>query len=254
MNSLTTAPLPSYQTRIAKALSTIAWTSSVFLAGVGLVAACKPSYPEQPSGQRCMPFPQDNDNVYVLDLPGPDQTAFYTALKDGPVILAYTRCSLRVLPQCRSVTAQRGAYRMDWAPRQFEQLEIRTQDELAAKLPLWFVDFNATLQKQGALTLKYRVHGAASLQSPAPRIREFTDRNACQDATHAVTWAQLGEYYLYAGAASNVGGSTNVPVVGAGAGAYSNQNTASLRSAQCTSTNLGEACPVLTAKLLRLRP
>src|SRR3954467_9941955 len=68
----------------------------------------------------------------VTEWPASEKANLEVLLRTGAVAVAYSGCSMRVLPECRV----RGAYQWTRTTPSTDSLEIDDADELYAKLPL----------------------------------------------------------------------------------------------------------------------
>src|SRR6266496_2865706 len=88
--------------------------------------------PEMPIQQARCRVAASRENPLVTEWPASEKANLEALMRQGSVVVAYSGCNLRVLPQCRV----RGAYRWRRTTTATDMVEIRDADELYAKLPI----------------------------------------------------------------------------------------------------------------------
>jgi hypothetical protein len=85
----------------------------------------------------------------VTEWPASEKANLEVLSHNGAVAVAYSGCSLRVLPQCRV----RGSYQWMRTTPSTDSLEIKDADELFAKLPLGAASLEGELKRSGRLAV-----------------------------------------------------------------------------------------------------
>jgi hypothetical protein len=173
----------------------------------------------------------------VTEWPASEKANLEVLLRAGAVAVAFSGCSMRVLPECRV----RGAYSWSRTTPATDSLEINDADELYAKLPLGAPSLEGELKRSGKLAVQTVVSGQLRLEGAAPG--DIPKEGPCAQATHIVSALSLGAFALKAGGTRNAGATLGVASIGEAG--YKNERSADLlRSAgdfdSCkTSTNEG---------------
>jgi len=156
-------------------------------------------------------------NPVVTEWPASEKANLEARLRDGGVAVAYSGCSMRVLPQCRV----KGTYAWQRTTPATDVMEIENEDELYAKLPLGAVSLEGELKSSGKLAVQTTVAGQFRLQGYAPPEVGLGD---CQGATHVLTSLSVGAFELKSGGALSTSGGATVAVIGqAHAGTHSSE-------------------------------
>ena len=111
--------------------------------------------PEMPATQARCKVAASRENPLVTEWLASEKANLEALLRQGAVVVAYSGCSLKLLPQCRV----RGAYQWRRTTTSTDTLEIRDADELYAKLPLGAVSLEGELQRSGRLAVQTTVSG-----------------------------------------------------------------------------------------------
>jgi hypothetical protein len=172
-----------------------------------------------PTSQARCKVAASRDNPLVTEWPASEKANLEALLRQGSVVVAYSGCSLRVLPQCRV----RGSYQWRRTTTSTDMVEIRDSDELYAKLPLGAASLEGELQRSGRLAVQTTVSGQMQLTSYDPR--GTAQGGYCQGATHVVSALSVGAFKLHSGGAATAGGSAGIAGIGAGAKSSSEQVT-----------------------------
>lgn len=175
-----------------------------------MLASCSPAAPSAGEGPKPPEVSKEldggcvdaGDQLSPLLIEAP--TALRAALERGadepPTVVSYDGCRLRVLERCSAP----GRYRYSGLSLKQDRLEVRSQDELQAKLPLGAVKLGAALKQSGALTLD--MHTIGRLASTRARVARDELDGECEGATHVVARLHVGAFELTRGAEQSVGG------------------------------------------------
>jgi hypothetical protein len=175
--------------------------------------------PEMPTNQARCKVAASRENPLVTEWPASEKANLEALLRQGAVVVAYSGCSLKLLPQCRV----RGAYQWRRTTTSTDTLEIRDADELYAKLPIGAVSLEGELQRSGRLAVQTTVAGQLQLADYDPR--GMTSGGYCQGATHVVSALSVGAFKLHSGGAGKVGGSAGVAGFGSKGSSSTEQTT-----------------------------
>jgi hypothetical protein len=142
----------------------------------------------------------------VTEWPASEKANLEVLSHSGAVAVAYSGCSLRVLPQCRV----RGNYQWTRTTPSTDSLDIKDSDELFAKLPLGAASLEGELKRSGRLAVKTVVAGQLRLDGAGPA--DVPNEGQCAQATHLVTALSVGAFSLTAGGErqGSVGASINL--------------------------------------------
>jgi hypothetical protein len=145
----------------------------------------------------------------VTEWPASEKANLEALLHGGAVAVAYSGCSMRLLPQCRV----RGGYQWQRTTISTDSLEINDADELFAKLPLGASSLEGELKRSGKLTVKTVVSGQLRLDGAG--TGDVPAEGECAQATHLVTALSIGAFALTAdgGRKRHVGASISVAEV-----------------------------------------
>jgi len=160
----------------------------------------------------------------VTEWPASEKANLEALLRAGAVAVAYSGCSMRVLPQCRV----RGNYRWQRTTPATDNLEITSEDDLYARLPLGAASLEGELARSGKLAVQTTVSGQLKLEDEgAPNLP--TD-GPCAQATHVVGALAIGAFSLTSGASTTARGEAGLASLGT-AGAKATRGASLLRSA-----------------------
>jgi hypothetical protein len=129
----------------------------------------------------------------VTEWPASEKANLEVLSHSGAVAVAYSGCSLRVLPQCRV----RGSYQWQRTTPSTDSLSINDADDLYAKLPLGAASLEGELKRSGRLVVKTVVAGQLRLDGAA--VGDVPAEGACAQATHLLTALSVGAFALTAG-------------------------------------------------------
>jgi hypothetical protein len=144
-------------------------------------------------------------------------------LRSGGLAVEYTGCSMRPLPAC----TLRGSYRWQRTTLSSEGIEIRSEDDLFAKLPLGALALEGELSRSGRLGVKTMVSGQYVLEGSTST--DVPDYGECAAATHLLTAVSIGSFKLHSG--GSLDGGATLAVGEAGGGARTTSTEVLLREA-----------------------
>jgi hypothetical protein len=178
----------------------------------GFAAAPLVQVPDVPGDQARCRIAASHENPLVTEWPASEKANLEATLREGSVVVAYTGCSLRMLPRCRT----QGAYKWRRTTTATDVVEIQSADELYAKLPLGAVSLEGELQRSGRLAVQTTVSGQFQLGDfdarTLPRGPE------CEGATHVLGALSVGAFKLRSGGSARVGANASIQNVGSGSG------------------------------------
>jgi hypothetical protein len=166
--------------------------------------------------------------------------------QEGMVVVRYSGCEMELLRDCRAP----GEYKYLAATRQDENITMRNEDELWAKLPLGAVSLEGAVQQGNQLRIDMSVIGKFVGDQPMLDVSRFRGRD-CDGATHVVVGLTTGAFEMVSGADAAV--SADAVVVG-GASRSSNETLrrAGNRTSCDASTRADSHPPEGCGALLRL--
>jgi hypothetical protein len=130
----------------------------------------------------------------VTEWPASEKANLEALLMEGTVAVAYSGCSMRVLPQCRP----KGHYNWQHTTPTADVMSINNEDELYSKLPLGAVSLEAELKRSGNLEVKTVVSGQVRLVDGSPN--DIPADGECAQATHILGALSIGAFTLSRGA------------------------------------------------------
>jgi hypothetical protein len=129
----------------------------------------------------------------VTEWPASEKAHLEGLLRAGAVAVAYSGCSMRVLPQCQV----RGSYRWQRTTPSTDNLEINNEDDLYARLPLGAASLEGELKRAGKLAVQTTISGHLKLEDQtAPNL---PGDGPCAQATHVVGALSVGAFSLTSG-------------------------------------------------------
>jgi len=192
-----------------------------------------PSTPGE--GTRCQ-LAANQDNPLVTEWPASEKANLEARLASGAVVVAYSGCSLRLLPACHAP----GTYSWRRTTAATDVIEIHNADELYAKLPLGAVSLEGELEQRGRLAVQTTVSGQMQLSGFDANA---LPKDACQGATHVLSALSIGAFKLRAGGERNGQGKVDVQGIGTAKGS-SERDESVLREA-----GVPERCNAASAEL-----
>jgi hypothetical protein len=207
----------SRPSRSADALRFGKFVVPALLALAAGAAACRPTLakmtapiPEMPSELGRCKVTASQERPLVTEWPASEKANLESQVREGGVVVAYSGCKMRVLPQC----VARGQYRWQRTTPATDYIEIRNQDDLYAKLPLGAASLQAELEASGELVVQTTVAGQLRLDSASAGPPELA--GACSEATHIVGGLAVGAFALRVGGTSKASAEASVGTASAG--------------------------------------
>ena len=191
--------------------------AALFGGGCGKSAALRAKAPEVPTTQTKCELAKGQSNPLVTEWAASEKANLEAHLARGAVVVAYSGCTLRMLPEC----PVRGTYAWKRTTTSTDVLEIRDADELYAKLPLGAVTLETELQRSGRLAVQTTVSGQLVLQGFS--VEDVASNPACVGATHVLGQLSVGAFKLRSGGTLAARGGVGVPLVGGSAGTSSEE-------------------------------
>src|SRR5258708_29003817 len=108
-------------------------------------AAARPfvAIPEEQGGQTKCKVAASHENPLVTEWPASEKANLEALLGQGTVVVTYSGCTMRLLPQCHAT----GKYVWHRTTSASDTVEIHDADELYAKLPLGAASLEGELQR-----------------------------------------------------------------------------------------------------------
>lgn len=169
--------------------------------------------------------PDDHERPFIIEWDATDRSSFEAVAAHDVVFVRYEGCKLRVLEECRneSIRGEKGAYLMpEWTAGGLETISIKTEDELAAKLPLGVATLGARVASGESFHMEYFVAGTKRATRDAVDRSDLQGHPGCRDATHFVHAYNLGAFAL--GTAGNGEAAGGGSVFGFGAGSQTSSS------------------------------
>jgi hypothetical protein len=167
--------------------------------------------PRVPAEQARCRVAASQSSPLVTEWPASEKANLEVLLRNGTVAVAYSGCSMRLLPECRVP----GEYHWQRTTPSTDSLEINDSDELFAKLPLGAASLEGELKRSGKLSVKTTVSGQLRLENAV--VNAVPRDGPCAQATHLLSGLSLGAFALSAGGQkdSKVGASITLGEAGA---------------------------------------
>jgi hypothetical protein len=166
--------------------------------------------PQVPAEQARCRVAASQSSPLVTEWPASEKANLEVLLRNGTVAVAYSGCSMRLLPECRVG----GEYHWQQTTAATDSLEINDADELFAKLPLGAASLEAELKRSGKLSVKTTVAGQLRLANAS--LADVPREGPCAQATHLLTGLSLGAFALTAGGQKDTKLGAEITVVGTG--------------------------------------
>lgn len=151
---------------------------------------------------------KDPLNPLIVEWPGTNKVRLDAQSRRGVVVVAFNGCKLEVLTQCEAP----GAYEMEEVTPIRDKVEIKSENDLFAYLPLSAFQLGGQIANGDSLLLDYVAVGQRAYKGEAP-----TTKGSCDGATHYVKRIMVGAYSLETFAAGNANAGVNVAGAGVGA-------------------------------------
>jgi hypothetical protein len=155
----------------------------------------------------------------VTEWPASEKANLEARLREGGVVVAYSGCAMRLLPQCRV----KGSYVWQRTTASTDMMEIHNEDELYAKLPLGAVSLEGELRNSGRLAVQTTVAGQLKLTGLTPA--DVPTGGECTGATHLIGSLSVGAFKLKSGGALNARGGVGVGPIAAARGNTTSSET-----------------------------
>ncbi len=149
--------------------------------------------------------------VLITEWSAAEKANLQAMLSGGAVAVEFSGCQMRVLPQCRLP----GRYQWLQTTPTSDVLEIQSEAQLYAKLPLGAVSLSGELSKSGSLYVSTTVAGQHRLQGGD--AEHVPNNSECEFATHLVGAVSVGAFVLSAGSRVKAGMDADMRVTSAGA-------------------------------------
>ncbi len=149
-----------------------------------------------------------HENPLVTEWPSSEKANLEGRLRSGAVAVAYSGCSMELLPACRLA----GKYEWRRTTISTDTVEIQSADELFTKLPLGAASLEGELERSGRLAVQTTVSG--QLELTGFDLSAAQRDPMCQGATHVVNALSIGSFKLRSGGGFAAKG--GVGIVGAG--------------------------------------
>ncbi len=180
---------------------------SALVAGCGGATIPRATLPSVPTELARCKVAASQSSPLVTEWPGAEKANLEARMREGGVAVAYSGCTMRILPQCRlpgTYTWQRTTPAIDW-------IEISNSDELYAKLPLGAASLEGELERSGKLAMQTTVSGQMRLSAVDPG--QVAAIGGCETATHIVTGVAVGAFSLSSGGKLTAGASVKVKMI-----------------------------------------
>jgi len=163
--------------------------------------------PPSAPGARCS-VAASQDRPLIVEWDAASRNDLDALLKqEGMVVVRYSGCEMELIRDCRAP----GEYKYLAATRQDENITMRNEDELWAKLPLGAASLEGAVQKGGQLRIDMSVIGKFVGDQPILDLSRFRG-SGCEGATHVVVGLTTGAFEMVSGADAAV--SADAVVVG----------------------------------------
>jgi hypothetical protein len=151
------------------------------------------------------------DSPLLTEWSAAEKANLQARLRTGGLAVEYTGCSMRPLLAC----TLRGSYRWQRTTLASEGIEIRSEDDLFAKLPLGALTLEGELARSGRLGVRTMVSGQYMLEGSTSA--DVPDYGECAAATHLLTAVSIGSFKLHSGGTLEGGATLAAGEAGAGA-------------------------------------
>ena len=211
-----------------------------FLTGATFASACGPRVAPGMSGTResgqsklmaetfagknaCNP--ENHERPFIIEWDATDMSQFESIAANDVVVVKYEGCKLTVLDGCKddSVRGSYGTYKpVEWTSGSLEKMEINSEAELYASLPLGVASLGGRIQGGEQFRMEYYVAGTRSATRPAVYAGDLKDNPGCRGATHFVYGYNLGAFAL--GSKSQASAEVEGSLYGFGGGGKTKQS------------------------------
>jgi hypothetical protein len=146
----------------------------------------------------------------VTEWPASEKANLESRLQEGAVVVTYSGCEMRLLPQCKPG----GRYLWNRTTLAEDTVEIRNEEDLYAKLPLGAASLEGELKSSGRLAVRTTVVGQMKLDGVA--TADVSRTGDCAGATHVIASLSVGAFRLMAGGATKLGAGITTPIASTG--------------------------------------
>jgi len=155
----------------------------------------------------------------VVALPSADKAEMEALAKGGPLVVHYEGCEMNVLARC----TVRASYRYAGTTPKNDSVDVKSEDDLFAKLPVGGLSLAGKLHTQGTISVAMRIVGR--FQSDATPDASGLSGD-CAGATHWVAALTVGAYRMASGGHAQL--DADVSALGASAGGASSASRETL--------------------------
>lgn len=173
--------------------------------------------PEAPSPIAKCKVAASQSSPLVTEWPASEKANLEVLIRQGGVVVSYSGCEMRLLPQCRVP----GAYSWQRTTPATDVLEIRSEDDLYAKLPLGAVSLEGELRASGRLAVQTTISGQLNLGGVIPE--QVPKDGACAGATHLLGALSVGAFSLKSGGDLSARGGVDATIGGGRVGTSSQE-------------------------------
>lgn len=160
----------------------------------------------------------------VTEWPASEKANLEAAVQNGAVVVAYSGCTMRLLPDCQVP----GGYSWQRTTPASDVMEIADENDLYAKLPLGAASLSGELKRSGQLAIATHVTGHLRLREGG--VEDVAAAGPCAQATHIVSAVSVGAFALSRGGAAQARAQASVTGFGEAGGSQS-QTASLVRSA-----------------------
>ena len=203
--------------------------------------------------------PANHERPFIIEWDATDMSSFEARAANDVVIVKYVGCDLKILDSCNDEQARGslGAYKPpEWTAGSLEKIDIASEGELFAKLPLGAATLGGRVQGGEKFSMEYYVSGTRTSTRPAVYKADIAKNPGCRGATHFVYGYNLGAFAL--GSVKNLETSADVSLWGfGGGGKMGKKNNAEKKGGDLASCKGESAREVASCKMpirLTLRP
>jgi hypothetical protein len=208
-------------------LVSVASVASVAACGGGSIPATEPSRATGQSGLMGKTFAGQNacnakahERPFIIEWDATDMSMFEGRAATDVIFVHYEGCDLKVLDACAndSIRGAFGAYRpVEWTSGSVEKMDIATEGELYAKLPLGAATLGGRVSAGEKFRMEYFVSGVRTSTRSGVYRGELAKVPGCAGATHFVYGFALGAFAL--ASEKKVSGEAQIGFQGLGGGA-----------------------------------
>jgi hypothetical protein len=162
---------------------------------------------------------KSHEKPFIIEWDATDMSMFESRAATDVIFVHYEGCDLKVLDACAndSIRGAYGAYRpVEWTSGSVEKMDIASEGELYAKLPLGAATLGGRVQAGEKFRMEYFVSGVRTATRSAVYRGELAKVPGCAGATHFVYGFALGAFAL--ASEKKFSGEAQVGVQGLGAG------------------------------------